>query len=103
MAASVALLGWDETPLRVVQDVDWVLDDRADSTNQLRVTTSLAEADGVDAEQEVIFKGRRFTVADIDRDRAADTAVIVADESQAALADLVSSTSSPTTGRLPGP
>jgi phage minor structural protein len=73
-------------PLRVIQDVDWVLEDRDDSTNQLRVTTTLAEADGVEEEQELIFQNRRFVVFGVERDRHADRATIVADEAQVELA-----------------
>ncbi|WP_258933191.1 phage tail protein [Nesterenkonia pannonica] len=86
--APVALLDWELEPIRVVQDAEWVLDDRDDSTNELRVTTTLEQADGVNSEQELIFKGRRFGIRKVHRDRVADRAVITADEVQAELAEL---------------
>ncbi|NDK31175.1 phage tail spike protein [Nesterenkonia haasae] len=87
--ASVGLLGWNGNPIRVMQGADWVLEDREDSTNQLRVTVSLASAEGVKTEQEVIFKGRKFAITGLDRDRADDLALLIADEVQAELADLI--------------
>lgn len=84
----VALLGWNEDPERTIQDVEWKLEDRSGSTNRVEVTTSLEEADGVDTGQELIFKNRRFTLVDGDRERADDEALIEADEVQAELADI---------------
>lgn len=83
---SVGLLTWAGDPDRVIQDVEWKLEDRQDSTNRLEVTTSLAEAEGIQTEQELIFQNRRFIVDEVDRARAGDTAVIIADEAQAELA-----------------
>lgn len=87
--ASVGLLNWNGSPIRVMQGANWVLEDREDSTNQLRVKVSLASAEGVKSEQEVIFKGRKFAITGIDRDRADDLALLIADEVQTELADLI--------------
>ncbi len=85
MSRPTMLLDWDETPLRVFQAADWKLRDRGDSTNRLTVTTSLAEAKGVRSEQQVIFKGRRFAIDEIDSERADGLAEFKADEVQAEL------------------
>lgn len=82
---SVALLKWDGTADRVLQDVEWTLDERDDSTNQLRVTTSLAEGRGIATDQQLVFQNRRFVVSEPVRTRADDRAVIVADEAQVEL------------------
>src|SRR5699024_8934549 len=83
---AVALLFWSGAPERVLQDTAWVFDERDDSTNQLRVTTTLAEADSVEDEQELIFQNRRFIISGVERHRGNGEATIIADEAQVELA-----------------
>lgn len=89
MSDSVALLGWDEQPIRTVQDADWTLEDREDSANELKVITSLPSVKDVKSDQELIFRNRRFKVTDVDRTRSDGEAELSAEEVQAELADLV--------------
>ncbi|GAA1453483.1 phage tail spike protein [Nesterenkonia lacusekhoensis] len=86
---AIAVLNWNGTPERVIQDAHWKLEDRDDSTNQLRVTCSLAEAEGIQDEQELIFKQRRFIVQQVRRTRSDDRAEVTADEAQVELSGRV--------------
>lgn len=67
---------------------DWQLEDRSDSTNQLTVTVSVADAVNVVSDMELLFHGRRFIITSVDRTRSDLSVDIEADEAQSELASI---------------
>ena len=83
------LCGLDGKPIRAVNDVsEWAVDERIDSTNRLIVDTSLAEARDIVSDMELVFNGRRYVVAQVDRARGDGIAELTADECQSEMANI---------------
>ena len=68
--------------------LSWSLEDRTDSTNRLTVTVAQSEAADVTTDMELLFKGRRFIINQLDRTRSTLTVDIEADEAQSELATI---------------
>lgn len=76
-------------PMRALDgETKWDLEDREDSTNRLTLTVPLADAADIVTDAEVIFRGRRFKILEVNQGRASGTSDITADEAQVELSDL---------------
>ena len=67
----------------------WEIDYVKGSTNRLIVDAPLSDSFGISTEQEIIFKGRRFIITELQRERNSSTISITADEAQIELASKV--------------
>lgn len=83
----ITLVGLDGVNKRALsQHAEWSFEQRSDSTNQLTVTVSIDDADGVVGDMELLFQHRRFVISEVSRNRDDMSCEITADEAQAEMA-----------------
>lgn len=83
------LFDLNDVPLFAFSDnVFWETEDLSDSTNQLILTVPIAEGSGVKTDQDVYFRGRKYTISEIERSKNDKDIVLICDEIQARLSDV---------------
>lgn len=67
------------------ENVIWETEDLSNSTNRLILNVPIAESSGIKTDQDVYFRGRKYTIAELEKSKNESEMLVICDETQVRL------------------